>query len=226
MSLSQSLKEVKSGLADERKNVRRIADQTERKLDEISAQLEQIEGRITPNNLRGFIRNYRFGMNGDAIKHPTDEALPTHRFDLEVGQAVWLHCVVGSDQWDGFMASNTGSINADFEETTDPAEYWDGKRIEVARNPSLDRYVPVNILGTTRLGPDRNGRDLYEGDRVKILDGSPNEGEVRAYADTNAAYEVRRDDGAAGGGRFDEGYGEFGARLYLVSASAIELIDS
>lgn len=221
-SLSAELDEVMGGLNDERKKLRTLADQTQRKLEALKAQVVEREGQVMPPEVTGIIRNYRYGVNGDEIGHPDGrKKMPTHSFDLEVGSGVWLHTVLGSEQWDPFVMTCDGTISDALLEAGGSAEkVWNGKRIAIEYQEVIARYVPVRIMGTKVLGQDRNDRPVYQGDRVRILDGSGTEGEVRFYSPSKATYEVRREDGSPGGGRYDEDYG---TDLYLVSASQLEL---
>jgi len=226
VSVARELEQTIASLASERKQMRSATERTERALQALRKRVELAEARMTPNTMRGVIRNYRYGMNGDQLRAPgvgVKKNTPTHTFDLECGQQVWLHIVLGSREWETFMADAPPELMEDMDEAESLPSFWNGRRVEVRRVEILDRFVPVRLLPVKPLAQDRAGQDVFKGDRVKLFDGTNQDAEVVSYDKGNNRFSVRRDDGGVGGGPYDEEYGEYGGNLWLIGADMTEL---
>lgn len=170
--VATQLQEVQESIADARINVTSQFENVELQVRELAAQASQRDGQIVPDEVEGTIENYQFGVSKE--EHPNGiESMPTHRFDLNVGNQVWLHIVLGSDKWDTFVA-NSGLTEEDME-GKETGQIFNGKRIKVRRDAAYGRYVPVEMAGQSKpgggaeLGTDSQGEPVFAGDRIEIL---------------------------------------------------------
>lgn len=105
-----------------------------------------------PTEFTGIVRGYRYaaGKKGE---------MPTHRFELECGQGLWMFVSCTSQFFDRFME------NMDMGEKP-VAKGLNGKVVTVQRNLSQNALVPVKFLGEG-IGTDSNGKLLWVGAKVR-----------------------------------------------------------
>lgn len=227
MTLAAEITEAKDQLRDARDQAVNATDQAEVKLDELRVQIEALESNTVPDEIEGTVEGYQFGVSAEDMHPNGNGTMPTHRFELNCGNQVWLHIVLGSDKWDEFV-SGCGLSEEDMEGTP-PAELWNGKRLKMRRDPAYGRFVPVELMENPSkpAGTDRNGVALYDGDTVTLVDDGltlvvrpPQDGGVFERAYGEGYVQGEREDGLPGAGDPCEGYA--GDNLFIAESSAVE----
>jgi hypothetical protein len=121
-------------LADELKALSAEAQELSKKVSATFKRGEKLsKADVMPAEFTGIVRNYRYaaGKKGE---------MPTHRFELECGQGLWMFVSCPSNFFDEFMK------NMDMGDKL-VAKALNGGVVTVKRNPSVNALVPVKYLG-------------------------------------------------------------------------------
>jgi hypothetical protein len=140
-------------LADELRALSAEAQELSKKVSATFKRGEKLsKADVMPAEFTGIVRNYRYaaGKKGE---------MPTHRFELECGQGLWMFVSCPSNFFDEFMK------NMDMGDKL-VAKALNGGVVTVKRNPSVNALVPVKYLGDTLI-MDANGKLLWKGARVR-----------------------------------------------------------
>lgn len=138
---------------------------------------------VIPTRFTGIVRSYRYaaGKKGE---------MPSHRFELECGQGLWLFVSCSSAYFDKFM------MTMDMGEKP-VGKALNGKVIGVKRQPGDNQLIPEQMYGDA-LGTDANGKMIYTGAKVRVasVEGTIVSGELN-----NGSYVLK----LAGVEGFDDG---------------------